>query len=150
MPFAPIRDEQKDVVKSGAFRLTWVSGTIGGLAAIVTVFNNQMLQIFGEDISPGTKASVLIAIIAAWAAIAVADLLARAITTAARLKQAPSAITAPEGMRVKLTNGVDAHGWMVAAIRRCDDSAGAASEFLVVNSKEAPKWVKQDEVALDR
>lgn len=150
MVFAPIRDEQKDVVKSGAFRLTWVSGAIGGIAAIITAFNQHIGLIFGKDVSNGTKASVLIAIIAAWAAIAVADLLARAITTAARLKQAPSAITAPEGMKVKLTNGVDAHGWMVAAIRRCDDGASVASEFLVVNSTEAPKWVKQDEVALDR
>jgi len=150
MSFAPLRDEKEDVVKSGAFRLTWISGAIGGIAALVTAFNEHMLQIFGENLSDGTKASVLIAIIVAWAAIAVADLFARAITTAARLRRAPSAITAPEGMRVKLINGVDAHGWMVAAIRRCDDGAGAASEFLVVNSKAAPKWVKQEEVALDR
>lgn len=146
---APIRDEQEDVVKAGAFRLTWVSGALGGVAAIVTAFNEHMLKIFGDDLSDGTKASVLIAIIAAWAAIAVADLLARAITTAARLRKAPSAITAPEGMRVKLIQGVDKEdGWMVAAIRRSEDDSGSASEFLVVNSKEAPKWVKQDEIAL--
>jgi hypothetical protein len=150
MSFSPMRDEQEDVVKSGALRLTWVSGAIGGIAAIVTAFNEHIFQIFGDDVSDGTKASVLIAIIAAWAAIAVADLLSRAITTAARLKRAPSAITAPEGMKVKLTKGPDAPGWMVAAIRRCDEGTGAASEFLVVNSKEAPKWVTQDEVALER
>jgi hypothetical protein len=148
---APIRDPNEDVVKSGAFRLTWVSGTIAGIAGVVTVFNEQFIHIFGEHASDGVKASVLIAIIAAWALIAVADLLARAITTTAKLRREPSSlVTAPKKMRVKVTGGgEDSPGWTVAAIRGADGSEADALNLLVVKSGQAPKWVKQDEVVFE-
>jgi len=147
---APIRDPKEDVVKAGAFRLTWISGAIGGIAGVVTVFNEQFIHIFGEHASDGVKASVLIAIIAAWALIAVADLLARAITAAAKLRrEPPSPITAPKKMRVKVTAGEDSSGWMVAAIRGADGIESDALNFLVVKAGEAPKWVDQDEVVFE-
>jgi hypothetical protein len=53
---------------------------------------------------------VCIAIVAAWASIAAADLFARSITESARLRRIPTAgFMAPEGMRVKLTEGVGLH-----------------------------------------
>lgn len=147
---AVLRDPKEDVVKSGAMRLTWVSGAVGGVAALVTAFNDNIFKLFGDDVSDGVKASVLIAIIAAWAVIAVADLLSRAITTSAGLRKAPAgAITAPKGMRVKLTNGVDSSGWLVAAIRGYDGTDADSAEFLVVKSGETPKWVEQADLTLD-
>lgn len=145
MSFTPVRNEKEDVVKSGALRLTWISGAIGGISAILTVFNEEFIHVFGEHASDGIKASVLIAIIAAWAVIAVADILARSITTSARMKASPEAITAPKGLKVTLTEGQDSNGWTVAAIKGFDGQSGAA-EFLVVKAGQPPKWVKQDTV----
>jgi hypothetical protein len=147
MSFAPIRDEKEDVVKSGALRLTWVSGAIGGVGAILTVFNEQFINLFGENASDGIKASVLIAIIAAWTLIAVADILGRSMTVSARLRRAPDeSMPAPKGMRVKLTEGEDAVGWTVAAIRSANGGDTSSLEFLVTKAGEAPQWIKQEGV----
>jgi hypothetical protein len=141
---SPLRDPKEDVIKSGALRLTWVSGAVGGIAGLVTIFNEEFTHLFGEHASDGIKASVLIAVIAAWAVIAVADIFARAITTSARLKKpAAAAITAPKGIRVTLTEGKDSNGWSVAAIRGFDGADGDEAEFLVVKGGEQPQWVKQ-------
>jgi hypothetical protein len=148
MTFAPIRDANKDVVKSGALRLTWVSGAIGGIAAILTALNEHLINFFGDDLTDEIKANILIVIIAAWALIAVADLFTRAIATAARQKAPqPPLVPAPSGMRVKLIEGPDSPGWLVAAIRG-GNGAGDA-ELLIAKSGEAPKWVSRDEVVLD-
>jgi hypothetical protein len=147
---APIRDPKADVVKSGAFRLTWVSGALAGISALIVAFNKGFTEIFGDTAGAGIKASVLIAIIAAWAVIAVADLLARAITTSAKLRSAPAAgMPAPDGMQVKLTDGVDSEGWLVAAVRGTDGVADGALELLVVKAGEKPKWVSQDGVVVE-
>ncbi len=147
---APIRDPNEDIVKAGAFRLTWISGAVGGIAGLVTVFNEQFIHIFGEHASDGVKASVLIAVIAAWALIAVADLLSRSITTAAKLRRDPPApIVAPKGMRVKVTEGEDTTGWSVVAIRDADGTETDALNFLIIKAGQAPKWVKEDEVSVE-
>jgi hypothetical protein len=147
---ALIRDSKEDVVKSGAFRLTWISGTIGAIGVIVTAFNDNIVKIFGDHVSDGIKASVLIALIAAWAAIAIADLLARAITTSARLRSIPAAgMPAPNGMQVKLTDGVDSEGWLVAAVRGTNGGAGEGLQFLVVKAGEKPKWIGQAGVVVE-
>jgi hypothetical protein len=147
MPFK--RDPKEDVVKAGALRLTWISGTIGALGVVVTAFNEHIVKIFGDEVDDGIKASVLIAIIAAWALIAVADLIARAITTSARLRVPSPGIAVPNGMRVTLTDGVDSDGWLVAAARPAVDGTGDGLQFLVVKSGEGPKWVDQAGVALE-
>lgn len=146
MSFSPVRDEQEDVIKSGALRVTWISGTIGGIGAILTVFNEEFIHVFGEHASDGIKASVLIAIIAAWAAIAVADIISRSITTSAGLKTPSEAIAAPKGLKVTLTDGQDSDGWSVAAIKGSNGNGGEAAEFLVVKAGQQPKWVEQDDV----
>ena len=146
---APIRDAKEDVVKAGAFRLTWISGTIAGIGVVVTAFNDNIVKIFGDHVSDGTKASVLIALIAAWSVIAVADLLARAITTSARLRSAPATeVPAPSGMQVKLTEGVDSSGWLVAAVRSANGSS-EDGQLLVVKAGEKPKWIAQDGVVVE-
>lgn len=147
---AVVRDPEKDVIKGGALRLTWISGAIGSVGVLVTAFNNNVTKLFGEDVSDGVKASVLIAIIAAWALIAVADLFARAIATSAHLRQVPDPeFAAPEGMRVKLTDGTDSKGWLVAAMRKPGDSANGSVEFLVLKDGEEPKWIEQKGLTLE-
>jgi hypothetical protein len=117
---------------------------------VVTAFNENVVKIFGDHVSDGIKASILIAIIAAWAVIAVADLLARAITTSARLRSAPAAgMPAPSGMQVKLTEGVDSEGWLVAAIRGTDGADDGALQLLVVKAGEKPKWIDQEGVVVE-
>lgn len=144
---APVRDENEDTIKSGALRLTWVSGTLGGITALVTIFNEEFTHVFGEHASDGIKASVLIAVIAAWALIAVADIFARALTVSAKLKKGPAdSVTAPRGLKVTLTEGEDSSGWTVAAIRGLDGSDEDSAEFLVVKSGQQPKWVEGDQL----
>jgi len=154
----PMRDPRQDVVRSGAMRLTWISGGLAGLATLVTAFNNNIIKIFGDRLDDGIKASVLITIIAAWALIAVADLFSRAIVTSARLRRPPTdAIAAPNGLRVTLTDGTDSVGWTVAAVRKAEAKAAGADggaeagglEFLVMKVGNPPKWVDQSGVALE-
>lgn len=138
---APLRDKNEDVIKSGALRLTWISGTLAALTAIGTAFNEQLVNLFGDNLADELKAGILAVVILAWALIAVADLMARAKVTAARLEA--QVAPAPQGMKVKLieSDGVDSTGWQVSAIRD--------TELLIAKSDKKPKWVKQGEVVLD-
>jgi hypothetical protein len=135
-----IRDKDKDVIESGALKITWISGTLGGITAILTVFNEELVNLFGDDLADELKAGILVVVILAWSLIAVADLMARAKVTAARL--GAGVTTAPRGMRVSVneTDGKDS-GWEVSAIR--------GTELLIAKRDKKPKWVKQDEVTLD-
>jgi hypothetical protein len=137
----PLRDPKQDVIKSGALRLTWVSAAIAGVSAIVVAFNDATLKIFGEDLNDRTKAAVLVAIIVAWAAIAVADLFARAIAVAGT--QPPAVVTAPGGIHVTRPPlaGDDETGWAVVAIE-VDGSGSETARFLVSKAGHAPEWVQ--------
>lgn len=136
----PLRDKNEDIVKSGALGVTWISGTLGGITAILALFNEELINLFGDNLADNLKAGILVAVIFAWTLIAVADVMARANVTAARLSA--GVITAPKGMKVKVNgaDGTDA-GWSVSAIR--------GTEFLIAKSDKKPKWVKQDEVTLE-
>lgn len=139
----PFRDKDKDVIKSGALGVTWISGALGALTVITTVFNERLVDIFGENLDADLKAGILVVVILAWTLIAVADVTARARVTAARLQKPVDAlVTAPKGMKVKLieAEGVDASSWQVSAIR--------GTELLIAKADKKPKWVTQDEVVL--
>jgi hypothetical protein len=136
----PFRNKDEDVIKSGALRVTWISGTLAGLAGLVTLFNDHMHTLFGEDLPDEIKAGVLGVVILAWALVAVADVMARAKVTAAR--HGVSVTPAPQGMKVKLRedDGYDS-GWGVHAIR--------GSEFLIAKQDKNAKWIKQDDATLE-
>jgi hypothetical protein len=136
----PLRNKSEDVIKSGALGVTWISGAIGALTAIATVFNEQLVNIFGDDLADNLKAGILVAVILAWTLIAVADVMARAKVTAASLRV--DVIPAPKGMKVKLVenDGLD-DAWSVSAIR--------GGELLVAKRDHKPRWVKQSEVVLE-
>lgn len=139
---APSSEPSTEVIEGGALRLTWISGAVAGVAALITVFDNSVTTMFGSDVSDGVRASVLIAIIAAWALIAVADLLARAIATAGSLRgpaAAPQLITLPGALKLKLTEGVDQGGWLGGALKV--EKPGEEAQLLVVKAGQPPQWV---------
>lgn len=136
----PFRNKDEDVIKSGSLRVTWISGTLAGLAGLVTLFNDHIHTLFGKDVSDEIKAGVLAVVILAWALVAVADVMARAKVTAARL--GIEVTPALKGMKVKLSEvDGDDPGWEVHAIR--------GSELLIAKQNKKPKWIKQDEATLE-
>lgn len=82
-----VKDRSKDIpsaIKAPATNLTLT--TLGGtvLLGLVTVWDPIFKAVFGGNASEGTRQNVFIALVAAFTLITVADLLARAITSAAR------------------------------------------------------------------
>jgi hypothetical protein len=77
-----------DAIKARTLNLTLGSGFAAFVATAVTVFNKSFKAIFGDTLDPSEQAhfkvTLLVAVIAAFALIAVADILARAWATAGR------------------------------------------------------------------
>jgi uncharacterized membrane protein YeaQ/YmgE (transglycosylase-associated protein family) len=139
--YLPIRDPEEDVIKSGATKITSLSAVVAGLAAIGVTFSDNLIEIFGETPpSAGNKTAILIALVGAWALIAIAVLFSRAIVTAA---SQPKLATAPAGMKVRRPDqeGSEAEkGWIVAAAD-FDPTKPEATRLLVLKSGQAPVWV---------
>ena len=138
--FAPIRDPEKDVIEAGASRITTLSAIVGGLAGIDVAFNDSLVKIFGGTPSNGIKTTILVSLIAAWALIAVADLIARAIATAA---SQPKLAIPPAGIKVKRPDqsGDEAEvKWLVAAAE-FNPNKPDAMKLLVLKAGEKPVWV---------
>lgn len=131
-----IRQENADVVKVGAFRLTLGTQVAAAIVALVTGLD----PIFGDTFRPGLKTAIIIAAVAAFALIAVADILARSWATCCTQ---PKLALAPQGISVShITKPSDQEaGWTAVAMRpKPDDPASA--EFLVAKSGQSPEWVE--------
>lgn len=139
--YLPIRDPANDVIKGGATRVASLSAIVGGLAALDVTFSDKLVEIFGTTAPTAEiKATILVALIAAWALIAVADLFTRAIATAAAQ---PQLTLAPAGMKVRRSDqeGTGAErNWIVAAIER-DPAKPESAMLLVLKSGEKPTWI---------
>jgi hypothetical protein len=139
--FAPIRDPEKDVIEAGASRITTLSAIVGGLAGIDVVFNDSLVKIFGDNPpSNGVKTTILVSLIAAWALIAVADLIARAVVTAA---SQPRLAIPPAGIKVRRQDQAGDKAekdWLVAGAE-FDPTKPDATRLLVVKAEEQPAWV---------
>jgi hypothetical protein len=132
--------------------LTLGSGFAALVAAGVTIFNKSFKSIFGDSITgvdlANTKATILVAVIAAFAAIAVADLLTRAWATAAKARVDSFTIAAaPSKLKAKKTSGVDETGFIVAALR-FKPSAPDEVEYLLVKTGAQPEWVARKDLEL--
>ena len=103
-------------------------------------------------------AAVLIAVIAAWALIAVADIIGRAIAKAATERAAgqtgaakiastatPVSATLPKALPARNLVGRDKGGFLAVATRVADSQ----QQLLLVKPGKAPVWVSQDEVDVD-
>lgn len=135
--YLPIRDPKNDVIKSGTTKIASLSAIVAGLAGIDVAFNNSLIKIFGGNPSNGVKTTILVALIGAWALIAVADLLSRAITTAA---SQPKFAVAPPGLKVRRPDqeGTTAEQhWLVAAAE-FDPTTPEAVKLLVLKAGEQP------------
>lgn len=73
---------QNEVIKGRTLNLTLFSGLAAAIATAITVLNESFESIFGTDLTTTqfveTKLTLVVAIIAAFALIVVADILARA------------------------------------------------------------------------
>ena len=155
MAIAPFRDPKEDTIKSGTLRLTWGSGFAAFVAAAATVYNDTFESIFGDSLAPEQfgwiKAAVLIAVILAFALIAVADIVSRGYVSAqqgaATSHSGTQVVAAPRGLNATLTDGLDRSGYMIAAIRY-RHSQPDEPEYLVVKVGENPEWVSSKGVAL--
>ncbi|HEX8103205.1 MAG TPA: hypothetical protein VF533_11370 [Solirubrobacteraceae bacterium] len=147
---------ESDAIDARTLNLTLGSGFAAFIATAVVVFNKSFKAIFGEDLGPEAlathKVAVLVAVIAAFAAIAVADMLSRAWATASKANSTALGnnfviAAAPSRLKAMKTTGTDEDGFMVAAIR-FKPSAPDDVEYLLIKAERPPEWVAGKELAL--
>jgi hypothetical protein len=142
LPEAIANREQttSSAIHAGATNLTIGSGIVAFLAILGTVINPVFKEVFPKGASDGVKATIIVAVIAAWAVVALGDLFARAITKAA--SEHGQWVVAPvkDGVTATVTTGTDTPGWIVAATR-FPLSDTSAVEYLVVKAGSSPQWV---------
>jgi hypothetical protein len=135
------KDSPSDAIKARTLNLTRVSGLAAVIATAITVFNKSFKAIFGDKLTgvnlANAKLTLVVAVIAAFALIAVADLIARAWATAAGGSFVIA--SAPGGLTATKTEGVDEPGYTVAAVRFKPTEPDAV-EYLLVKAGEAPGW----------
>jgi hypothetical protein len=133
-------------ISSGALNLTLGSGVVAAVIALADLYTPDFItKILGADPPATARASVFIAVVASWAAIAVSDILARAYASAHQQGLA----VMPSGMMVSrpALSSADESGWNVIAVSASPDDASALS-YLVAKSGRPPEWVKGDQVTL--
>ena len=152
----PLGKTTSDAIDARTLNLTLGSGFAALVATGVTIFNKSFKAIFGDDLTgdhlASAKTTILVAVIGGFAAIAVADLLARAWATAS--KERANALTgsfviaaAPSKLKAKKTAGSDVAGFTVGAVR-FKPAAPDEVEYLLVKSGVAPEWVTAKELEL--
>jgi hypothetical protein len=146
---APFTSSSSDVIKARTLNLTLFSGLAAGIATAITVFNKSFTAIFGDKLHgvdlANAKLTLVVAVIAAFALISVADLIARAWATAAGGSFVIAA--APSGLTATKTEGPDKTGFTVAAVR-FKPAEPDAVEYLLVKTGEAPDWTGGSELKL--
>jgi hypothetical protein len=142
MPSIPSLSGDK-VIASPALRLTTFSAVAALVVAGGSLFTDKWFdQLLGDNASASTRASVFIAVVGAWALIAVADVLARGYATA----HGSRIVTAPAGLPMATrTKGTAVSGFTVAAIR----VDGDGDSYLLVKAGQQPAWVPGGELAFD-
>ncbi len=136
--------DQPGSIKAPATNLTIGTGIAAALATAATLFNDSFNSIFGDDASANVKASVLIAVIAAWTLIAVADLIARAVAKASADGGGEQLAPLPTAIAATKTEGTDQTGFVAAAVR----VTAGETFFLLVKKGQRPEWLKAEEVDL--
>jgi hypothetical protein len=144
-----------EAIKSPATTLTLGSAGAATIATLVTVFNESFDSIFGEGAGANIKAAVLIAIIAAWAIVAAADIVGRAVAKAATEHAAgrkaaaevaaaatPSWSIMPTALAAKNLDGRDETGFLAVATRTVD----GVEQVMLIKAATRPIWVPYEKV----
>jgi hypothetical protein len=128
-------------ISSGALNLTLGSGVVAAVVAFADVFKPDFIKkILGDNPASGSRAAVFIAVVGAWALIAVADILARSRVHSSQGRVLP----VPHGLKVTRPQlqAQEESGWIVVALRVEDDSLS----YLVTKPHTTATWVKNEEV----
>lgn len=141
----PFSASESDAIKGRTLNLTLFSGLAAAIASAIVVFNESFEAIFGDGLAPPelahTKLVLLIAVIAAFALIVVADMLARAWATSANKLIVTPVPGAPSGKTV------DDDEITVAALRVKPDAPDEV-EYLVVKAGAEPTWEAATKIRL--
>lgn len=144
--------KKPEAIKSPATNLTLGTAGAATIATLVAAFNDSFDAIFGDTAGPSIKAAVLIAVIAAWAFVAVADMLSRAIAKAATetargaelaARASSDLVLMPTAVSATRLKGPDEPGFLAAALRSGDDGAELV---MLVRAGKPPEWVERTEV----
>ena len=138
----PFGASESDAIKGRTLNLTIFSGIAAAAAAAAAVFNEIFTAIFGENLDATqtveTKLTLAVAIIAAFALIVIADMLARAwASSSSRLIVTP----VPGAPKAKTLAGEGS----VAAMR-VKTGAPDEVEYLFVKSGSEPTWESASKV----
>lgn len=127
--------------EGGALNLTRVTGLGAALVTVLTAFNGSWDAIFGNQTPTWAKPVVIIAVIATFAVVAAADILARGYAAGRRGELVPM----PDG----LVGTIDQHGAnpkvAIVAARFCATEDGNA-EYLVVKEDKSTAWIASDKL----
>lgn len=125
-----------EVIAAKSLRITWLSAIAAGVVAAAALFTDDFFdELLGGEAPAGARAAVFITVVVAWAAIAVADILARGYASAHPAAIAP----VPPGLpKATWTKGTDESGFRVAAVRM---TSSDDAEYLILKSGHAPRWV---------
>ena len=133
---------ERSPIKAPAMNISL--GTIGvlSLGTVLTAWK-QGFEFLFDTSTPGVRAAVLIATIAAIAVVASVDMLARAL--AVRIDHS-SVLTLGRGWPGTVVKpGPDEDGYSIVALR-----AGAGgTEYLLVKDGEGPQWRTEDQVKVN-
>jgi hypothetical protein len=132
--------------EGGALNLTRVTGLGAALVTVLTTFNGSWETIFGGNPPGWAKPVVIMSVIAAFAIVAAADILARGYAAAER----GDFIALPDGLSATLdVEGTrDPAVTVVAArFRRTEDGD---SEFLIVKDDKSTAWVGRGKLDFSR
>lgn len=143
-----LSDRASDVpgaVKAPATNLTLGSAIIAFLAVIGTAIEPVFEAVFPDGASDGIRAAVLIAVIAAWALIGVADIIMRGVSQAATARSQWVMSPVESGITATRLEAVDSPGWTVAAVR-FPLSTPEKTSYLLVKAGETPAWVDKEDV----
>lgn len=132
-------------IEAPATNLTMGSGILALLAVVGTAVTPVFDTVFPAGASSGIRAAVLIAIFAAWAVVAAADLITRAIVKVATSQTQWVISPVDLATTVKRLEGADDPGWTVAAVRFQLSSPDKTS-YLLVKAGKTPAWVEHENV----
>ena len=134
-----LRNEGTDVIQSRSMRLTLGSAVGASIVALAAAIEPVFEAVFGGKATPGIRAAVLIAVIAAWTLVAVADLLARGYATAH---------TRLPGLKATIARATEESGFFAVDFRPAPNDPGKV-EMLLVKPGRKPEWIPASDIRID-